>query len=204
MRDPMRLRTRDHLRRSRSLVSRTLLPFLSSPCHALRKGEVYAKTRNAWLWAVWISQLCNGTVAISKKTSSDWNNSWNSDSPICSNHFRKPITAVTCSSGSVRKEGYFQYLERYTRWRQNKLQTYYYRFKGHANPKANPVFTRFEFCSHVQDQSKRAEKFTTDLGILAQDCDFVYPEKRCAHSSWNQLEQGIEREKLIAEGSTLS
>ena len=37
---------------------------------------------------------------------------------------------------------------------------------------ANPVFARFKFHSRFQGSSETAEKFITDLRILAQDCDF--------------------------------
>ena len=39
-----------------------------------------------------------------KKAGGDSNNTWSSCSPVRSNHVRKPINAVTCSSGLFRKE----------------------------------------------------------------------------------------------------
>ena len=54
----------------------------------------------------------------------------------------------------------------------SKLKTYYDRFEAHVSQRANPVFARFKFHSRFQGLSETAEKFITDLRILAQDCDF--------------------------------
>ena len=49
----------------------------------------------------------------------------------------------------------------------SKLQTYYDRFEAHVSPRASPVFARFKFHGRVQGTSETAEKFITDLRILA-------------------------------------
>ena len=43
--------------------------------------------------------------------------------------------------------------------------------------RANPVYARSKFHSHVQGWSKTAEKFITDLHSLAQDLDFKDPDE---------------------------
>ena len=43
--------------------------------------------------------------------------------------------------------------------------------------RANPVYARSKFHSHVQGWSKTAEKFITDLHSLAQDRDFKDPDE---------------------------
>ena len=59
----------------------------------------------------------------------------------------------------------------------SKLKTYYDRFEAHVSPRANPVFARFKFHGHVQGLSETAEKFITDLCILAQHCNFKDPDE---------------------------
>ena len=69
----------------------------------------------------------------------------------------------------------------------SKLKTYYDRFEAHVSPRANPVFARFKFHGRVQGSSETAEKFITDLRILAQDCDFKDTTKWYAIASYSAL-----------------
>ena len=72
---------------------------------------------------------------------------------------------------------YLQYVDDITDEDKSKLKTYYDRFEAHVSQRANPVFARFKFHSRFQGLSETAEKFITDLRILAQDCDFKDPDE---------------------------
>ena len=84
------------------------------------------------------------------------------------------------------------------------LKTYYNRFEAQVSPRANPVFTRFKFHGRVQGSSETAEKFITDLRILAQDCDFKDPDEMLRDRIVFGTNSPKVREKLISKGSTLT
>ena len=86
----------------------------------------------------------------------------------------------------------------------SKLETYYDRFEAHVSPRANPVFARFKFHGRVQGSSEPAEKFITDLCILAQDCDFKDPGEMIRDRIVFGTNSPKVREKLISKGSALT
>ena len=86
----------------------------------------------------------------------------------------------------------------------SKLKTYYDLFEADVSPRANPVLARFKFHGRVQGSSETAEKFITDLRILAQDCDFKDPDEMIRDRIVFGTNSPKVREKLISKGSALT
>ena len=118
-------------------------------------------------------------MIILKKIGVASNSTWSPCSLARSNHANKPRNAATYLSGSDKRDE----ISTIRAWTditdedKSKLKTYYDRFEAHVSPRANPVFARFKFHDRVQGSSETAEKFITDLRILAQDCDFKDPDE---------------------------
>ena len=85
-----------------------------------------------------------------------------------------------------------------------KLQTYYDRFEQHVNPKSNPVFARYKFHQKIQGIDESVEQFTTELQILAQDCEFPNKEEMIRDRIVFGTNSRKIREKLFDEGPDLT
>jgi len=78
------------------------------------------------------------------------------------------------------------------------------RFEAHVSPRANPVFARFKFHGRVQGSSETAEKFITNLRILAQEFDFKDPDEMIRDRIVFGTNSAKVREKLISKESALT
>ena len=85
-----------------------------------------------------------------------------------------------------------------------KLKTYYDRFEKHVNPKANPVFARYKFHNKIQGPTEPVEDFTTELQLLAQDCEFHDQNEMVRDRIVFGTNSNKVREKLIMEGAELT
>ncbi|MES9883587.1 MAG: RNase H-like domain-containing protein [Sedimenticola sp.] len=52
------------------------------------------------------------------------------------------------------------------------LKTYYDRYKGHVQPKLNPIFARYKF-NNITQEDANIETFVTKLRLGARDCNFA-------------------------------
>ena len=85
-----------------------------------------------------------------------------------------------------------------------KLATYFTRFEAHAEPKSNPVFSRYKFHNRVQSETETVEQFATDLKLLAKDCEFKEPEEMIRDRIVFATNSQKIREKLINQGRDLT
>ena len=177
-----------------------LVSYDSEVLHGVRSISECTKK---WLWAASSARKCSGMATILKKIGVASNSTWSLCSLARSNHSKKPRNAATCLSGLDKKGEISSNLSEEDK---SKLQTYYDRFEAHVSPRANPVFARFKFYGRVQGSAKTAEKFTTDLRILPQDCDFKDPDEiiRDRIVFGTNCNSPKVREKLISKGSALS
>ena len=85
-----------------------------------------------------------------------------------------------------------------------KLQTYYDRFEQHVGPKSNPVFAQYKFRQKIQSPDESIEQFTTELQILAQDCEFTNTDEMIHNRIVFSTKSMKTREKLFDEGRSYS
>ena len=84
------------------------------------------------------------------------------------------------------------------------MQTYYDRFEQHLSPKSNPVFARYKFHQKIQSPDESVEQFTTELQILAQDCEFTNTDEMICDRIVFSTKSMKTREKLFDEGAGLT
>ena len=86
----------------------------------------------------------------------------------------------------------------------NKIRVYMDKFNEHVQPSANPIFGRFIFHKRNQNEGETVEGYTTELKLLALDCEFGDTADDMIR---DRLVFGVKndriREKLLSEGGTL-
>ena len=72
------------------------------------------------------------------------------------------------------------------------------------SPNSNPVFARYKFQQKVQSADESVEQFTTELQVLAQDCEFPNKDEMIRDRIVFGKNSRKVIEKLLDEGTNLN
>ena len=88
--------------------------------------------------------------------------------------------------------------------RQKEVANLLRSIEQHVSPKSNPVFARYKFHQKIQSPDESVEQFTTELQILAQDCEFTSTDEMIRDRIVFGTNSMKTREMLFNEGAGLT